>query len=112
MVLALPAPTQRFVLLALQAQPLEKVPLTENLTCRREAAHQKKRRTRRALSLLSAAVRQASKLIPEMWEPIQEDCGASRKDRRAASAMLVFSHRALLLEKTIEVFLSVISDKA
>jgi hypothetical protein len=43
--------------------------------------------------------------------PIQEDCGASRKDRRAASALLVLSHRALLLEKTVEVFPSVISGK-
>jgi hypothetical protein len=112
MVLALPAPTQRFVLLALQAQSLEKVPLAENLTCRREATHQKKKRSRRDLSPLSVAVRRAGRLIPEMWEPIQEDCGAPRKDRRAASALMVLSHRALLLEKTIEVFPSVISDRA
>jgi hypothetical protein len=112
MILALPAPTRRFVLLALQAQTSEELPIAENLTCREEVVHQKRKRTRRALSPLSAAVRRANKLIPDMWQPIQEDCGASRKDRRAASALLVLSHRALLLEKTIEVLPSVISDKA
>jgi hypothetical protein len=72
---------------------------------------QRKKRTRRALSPLSAAVRRASRLIPEMWKPIQEGCGATRKNRRAASALLVLSHRAMLLEKTVEVFPSVISGK-
>jgi hypothetical protein len=111
MVLALPAPAQKFILLALQAQPREEVTIAENLTCRSEVDAQRKKRTRRALSPLSAAVRRASRLIPEMWKPIQEDCGATRKDRRAASALLVLNHRAMLLEKTVEVFLSVISGK-
>jgi hypothetical protein len=111
MVLALPAPAQSFILLALQAQPLEKVTLAENLTCRSESDLQKKKRTRRALSPLSAAVRRVGRLIPEMWKPIQEDCGATRKDRRAASALVVLSHRAMLLEKIVEVFPSVISSR-
>jgi hypothetical protein len=111
MVLALPAPPRKFILLALQAQPREEVTIAENLTCRSEVDAQRKKRKRRALSPLSAAVRRAGRLIPEMWKPIQEDCGATRKDRRAASALLVLSHRALLLEKTVEVFPSVISGK-
>jgi hypothetical protein len=65
-----------------------------------------------ALSTLSAAVQRANSLMPDMWDPIQVDCGASRRDRKAVSALLVFSHHALLLEKTIQVFPSVAMDRA
>jgi hypothetical protein len=109
MVLALPAPTQKFILLALQAQPRVEAPIVVNSTCISEKGTQRKKRTRSALSPLSVAVRRASRLIPEMWRPIQENCGATRKDRRAASALMVLSHRALMLEKTVELFPAVIS---
>jgi hypothetical protein len=49
--------------------------------------------------------------MPVMWEPIPMDCGVSRRDRKAAYALLVFSHHAMLLEKTLEVFPSAMSDR-
>jgi hypothetical protein len=121
MVLALPALTHQFVFPALQAQPVPKGLLAEQLSCSNDAAQlnlglknskpQWRRKVNQALSPLSSAVHCSNSLMPETWEPIQANCGASRRDRKATSALLVFSHQTLLLEKMIEVFPSVISDR-
>jgi hypothetical protein len=50
--------------------------------------------------------------MPEMWDPIPAGFGVSRRNRKAASVLLVFSHHALLLQKTIEVLLEVLSERS
>jgi hypothetical protein len=60
-----------------------------------------KGRARRELSPLSTALQRANKQMPPMWDPIPLESG-SRRDRKAASALLVFSHHVLLLENTLE----------
>jgi hypothetical protein len=58
-------------------------------------------RARRELSPLSAALQRANKQMPPMWDPIPSESG-SRRDRKAAAALLMFNHHAVLLEKTYQ----------
>jgi hypothetical protein len=102
LVLALPA-MKKFVVLALQAPG--------NLECRvshigRSTKPRWRGRGRRELSPLSAAIHRADKRMLEIWDPIPSDSGCSRKDRKAVLALLVLSHHALLLEKTLEEMVS------
>jgi hypothetical protein len=97
LVLALPAPW-KFAVLALRAGGDAEV-------CEQQSEQKLKPRWRgrakRELSPLSAALHRANTRMPEMWDPIPSGSG-SRRDRKAASALLVFSHHVLLLEKTLE----------
>jgi hypothetical protein len=44
--------------------------------------------------------------MPKMWDPIPSDSGCSRRDHKAASALLVLSNHAMLLEKIAEEMVS------
>jgi hypothetical protein len=112
MVLAFPALSQKFAVLALQAQPQQVESIVDHLENSNDVGQfhlfQKNPKPRwrgkakRALSPLSTALYQANNIMPEMWDPIPENCGVSRRDGKEASALLVFSHQALLLEKMAE----------
>jgi hypothetical protein len=41
-----------------------------------------------------------------MWDPIRAEDGGSRRDRIAATSLLVLSHQALLMEKTLQVLVA------
>jgi hypothetical protein len=49
------------------------------------------------------AMVEANPQMPPMWEPIRAANGGSRRDRIAATSLLVLSHQALLMEKTLQV---------
>jgi hypothetical protein len=57
---------------------------------------------RRPLSPLSMAMVVANHHMPTMWEPIRASDGGSRRDRIAVTSLLVLSHQALLMEKTLQ----------
>jgi hypothetical protein len=49
---------------------------------------------------------EANRQMPPMWEPIRAEDGGSRRDRIAATSLLVLSHQALLMEKTLQVLVA------
>jgi hypothetical protein len=49
---------------------------------------------------------EANRQMPPMWELISESEGGSRRDRVAATLLLVFSYQALLMEKTLQVLVA------
>jgi hypothetical protein len=97
LVLALPA-QRKCAVLALQAG--EEVKLAGGQV-EEKLGPRWKGRARRELSPLSAALQRANKRMPPMWDPIPSENG-SRRDLKAASALLVFSHHVMLLERTLE----------
>jgi hypothetical protein len=52
------------------------------------------------------AMVEANRQMPPMWEPICESKVGSRRDRAAATSLLVFSYQTLLMEKTLQVLVA------
>jgi hypothetical protein len=48
------------------------------------------------------AMVEENRQMPPIWEPICDSEGSSRRDRAAATSLLVFSYQALLMEKTLQ----------
>jgi hypothetical protein len=52
------------------------------------------------------AMVEANHQMPPMWDPIGAEDGGSRRDRIAATSLLVLSHQTLLMEKTLQVLVA------
>jgi hypothetical protein len=114
-----PSSVAKICSLALQAQPQQVESIVDHVENSSDVGQfhlfEKKPKPRwrgkakQALSPLSAAMHQVNNMMPEMWDPIPENCGVSRRDGKEASALLVFSYQA---EKTIEAFPSVLNNRA